>query len=133
MSEMHEDRKQFNPGRLQQGMTVVGAVLFIVAFIMMVSGAEEARRAMLQSYLWAWVFWGGLTFGCFAMTLLHHSLKGAWGTSVMRIWEAGGGKAAFSIFAALFVPIVVLAMYSGNSILYAWADPAIRVADRILQ
>src|SRR2546423_10228943 len=100
MSEPHVSRKTFNPGRMMSGMGLIGAILLAITLFMMIG--ETTRQGMLQSYLWAWVFWGGLTFGCFGMTLLHHSLKGAWGTSVMRIWEAGGGVANLLAFGLLF-------------------------------
>jgi hypothetical protein len=129
MSEMHDSRKKLDLGRMQWGMVVVGAVLLVFSFALMFG---DGARGMLQSYLWAWEFWGGLTFGCFVMTLLHHSLKGAWGTSVMRIWEAGGGAVALGAFLVLFAPIL-WTMFSGKSVLYAWADPNIVAHDRILQ
>ena len=69
-----ESRRELNLGRMQYGMLFLGGILLLVAIAMMMTGM---RQTMLQSYLWAWVFWGGLTFGCFAMTLLHHSLKGS--------------------------------------------------------
>ncbi len=132
MSESHEARREFNPGRMQLGMFVIGAILLIVALIPMFGSDAVAQRDMMQSYLWAWVFWGGLTFGCFAMTLLHHSLKGAWGTSVMRIWEAGGGSASLATFGFLFLPIVIKGMLGGTDVIYKWAVPDNRVSDPIL-
>jgi hypothetical protein len=131
MSEPNVSRKEFSPGRMQQSMFVVGVVLLLFVLWQIFGGDEVTKRNALQSYLWAWVFWGGLTFGCFAMTLLHHSLKGAWGTSVMRIWEAGGGPAALTTFGVLFFPLIY-AMHSGTAIIYAWADPAIRTTDQVL-
>jgi hypothetical protein len=114
---------------MMPGMFLLGGILLLLTVGMMMNDAT--RQGMLQSYLWAWEFWGGLTFGCFVMTLLHHSLKGAWGTSVMRIWEAGGGATALGAFFILFVPIL-WAMFSGTHILYAWADPNIVAHDKIL-
>jgi hypothetical protein len=132
MSGEHASRKEFNPGRMQMGMLVVGVLLLAFALIPgFVSGGLTLRNS-LQSYLWGWEFWGGLTFGCFAMTLLHHCLKGAWGTSVMRIWEAGGGAVSLFVFFLLFLP-VLWAMFSGTSILYAWADPNVLSRDPIWQ
>lgn len=132
MSEPHVTRKEFNPGRMQMGMLVVGVALLAFALMPVFSGTVEAQKGALQSYLWGWVFWGGLTFGCFAMTLLHHSLKGAWGTSVMRIWEAGGGPAALATFGLLFLPLIK-AMFSGTDVLYKWADPAVQATDAIVK
>jgi len=132
MSETHEAQREFNPGRIAPAMYLVGAVLTLFAWFTIFSGNGDTQRDMIQSYLWAWVFWGGLTFGCFAMTLLHHSLKGAWGTSVMRIWEAGGGGASLATFAVMFIPIIVKGMMSGTDVIYKWAVPENRVTDHIL-
>lgn len=129
MSETHDARKRLDMGRMQWGMLLVGVVLLVVSAALMMGAGSQG---MLQSYLWAWEFWGGLTFGCFVMTLLHHSLKGSWGTSVMRIWEAGGGVVALGAFLVLFIPIL-WTMFSGKSILYAWADPNNIAHDHILQ
>ena len=119
MSEPQVSRKVFNPGRMQWGMLLLGAVLLL--WLLFFTDATH-RQGMLQSYLWAWEFWCGLTFGCFVMTLLHHALKGSWGTSAMRIWEAGGGPTALTVAFILFIP-VLWAMNSGTNILYPWADP----------
>src|SRR4051812_7062847 len=93
-------RETGNLGRMHSAMLLVGAILMIVCILFMVN--PDSRQQMLQSYMWGWVFWAGLAFGCFAMTLLHHSLKGSWGTAVMRIWEAGGGPVSLIGFAVLF-------------------------------
>ena len=130
MSDMTATTKTFNPGRIQGAAFLLGLILLVFTIFMMIG--DSTRQGMLQSYLWAWVFWGGLTFGCFAMTLLHHSLKGAWGTSVMRIWEAGGGMANLITFGVLFAPLL-WAMNSGKQIIYAWADPLVRANDEIIK
>lgn len=131
MSEhVQETRRELNLGRVQNGALLVGGVLLLIALGMMFA-APGLQQTMLQSYLWAWVFWGGLTFGCFVMTLLHHSLKGSWGTSVLRIWEAGGGATSLITYLVLFIPILI-AMFSGTDILYKWADPIQRVRDEVI-
>ena len=133
MSEPHVTRKEFDPGRMQWGMLLIGAILVILALVPVFGSDAIAKRDALQSYLWGWEFWGGLTFGCFAMTLLHHSLKGAWGTSAMRIWEAGGGPVSLVWFLVMFAPIMFWGMLSDSSILYGWADSKIRAADELWQ
>ena len=118
---------------MQWGMLLAGVVLVAVALVMGIANGGDALRNALQSYLWGWEFWGGLTFGCFAMTLLHHCLKGAWGTSVMRIWEAGGGPVSLIVFLVMFLPIVIWGMFSGTNILYEWADPILRANSELWQ
>jgi len=132
VSDQHVDRKEFQPGRMNWAMLVVGVVLLIFEFTQVFSGDSTVAQHAIQSYMWAWVFWGGLTFGCFALTLLHHSLKGAWGTSVMRIWEAGGGPVSLLVFALMFIPLMIKGMFSGSDILYKWAVDTNRTTDPIL-
>lgn len=124
------NHETLNLGRMRSVVMLLSLVGLIVLAVFFIS-SPDSRQRLLQSYMWAWVFWGGLSFGCFAMTLLHHSLKGSWGTSVLRIWEAGGGAANLIGWLVMFIPIL-FAMFSGTPILYLWADPAARVSDHVI-
>lgn len=61
----------------------------------------------MQSYLYGFIFWMVVTLGFFGLTLLHHTIRGSWGTSVIRIYSSGGGPVAFLIMGILFVPIAL--------------------------
>lgn len=131
MSEMRESRKELELGKIGPVALLLGGIALVICWGLMIF-APEWRRSLMQSYLWAWVFWGGLTMGCFGVTLLHHALKAAWGTAVMRIYEAGGGGRTLIGMAILFIPVLI-AMLSGTDILYRWADPSIVAHDGILK
>src|SRR5262245_4523853 len=77
-------------------------------------------NTFFQSYLYAWVFWTGLTVGCFGLTLLYHATKARWARPVLRIWEAGSKNLVIMLIA--FIPIAIALLQHQ---LYPWADPAI--------
>jgi hypothetical protein len=72
------------------------------------------------SYFYGWIFWACVTFGCFALSLLHHMAKGSWGYPVMRLLEAGGGWKMITVFAVLFAPVAAFMMHD----LYPWTHAA---------
>lgn len=83
-------------------------------------------ETLWHSYLFAFIFWWGLSMGCLGFVLLHSALKARWGLSVLRIAEAGAKT--LPVVLLLFIPILV-----GMKDLYSWADPAVVAADKILQ
>ncbi len=96
---------------------LIGVGLTLAAYFTKLGGIEPARA--LQSYLYAFVVWTCLTLGCLGITLFHHSIRGSWGLSVLRIYEAGGSYASFLLMAVLFIPILV-----GSKDLYGlWLHP----------
>ena len=126
------ERRQANLGRWEMGAFLVGFIGLVICIALMLSNDPDVKGPMAQSYLWAFVFWGGLTLGCFSVNLLSHSVRAAWGTGIMRILDAGGGPIALGGMFALFIPVAYLFM-SGTPIIYAWADPAVVANDAVLQ
>lgn len=88
----------------------LGGALSIAAFIV-------GRQQFFQAYLFAYVFWVSVTLGCFALTLLHHVVRGSWGLPILRILEAG--TRTFPLMAGLFL-VVVWGMALGD--IYPWAS-----------
>lgn len=100
---------------------VVGLVGILAWAGLFVSGGEEARHALLGSYLFAFIAFVCLTIGCFGLTLLHHTIRGQWGLPLLRFFEAGGGPGALGFMLVAFVPVAYgLQAYH----LYPWADPS---------
>lgn len=79
-------------------------------------GLVTSKGEMLQCYLFAFVFWMGLTMGLFGLTLIHHMIRGKWGSPVLRIWEAGSKN--LILMAVFFLPILA-AIWMHK--LYPWA------------
>lgn len=100
-------------------------VAVVAAVVSVVAGASNLDL-LLRAYLVGWLFWLGITMGCYAMQLLHNLTGGKWGFAV-RPW-AKAASATLPLMALLFVPIGL-----GLDRLYIWADPEIVAHDHLLQ
>jgi hypothetical protein len=80
----------------------------------------------LQSYLYGYLLWLGLTLGCLGILLLHHLVSGAWGHIIQRMAESGTRNLA--LMGLLFVPILL-----GMKELYPWTDPAVVASSHVIQ
>jgi hypothetical protein len=74
-------------------------------------------QVAFQSYLWAYLFWFGITFGCLGIYLLHNVVGGNWGVVIRRFLESGIRTLPLAFIALL--PIL-FAMYKG--FLYIWTN-----------
>ena len=106
-------------------MLVLGIVLALAGLGM--SGGD--MKSLSHSYVFGWVFWSCLTFGCLGLTLLHHTCRGHWGFPVLRIFESGGGVINLAFFGLAFLPVATLWLAQ----LYPWANPGEVAIDPILQ
>lgn len=101
-------------GRLRAGALVVGAI----GLVLCVVGGLTDRAAFFQSWLFAYVFWVGLSLGSFGMVLLHHTVHGrSWGRVILRPLEAGART--IPLMGLLFAPIVLFGMQD----VFPWARP----------
>lgn len=80
-------------------------------------GAFMNPKQFFFSYLFAVLFWLGLSLGCFVVTMIHQLTGGRWGYPTRRFLEAG--FMVLPLMAALFIPI-----FFGLHYLYPWAQPA---------
>lgn len=99
---------------------VVGAVLCIIGLF--IAGSAQ----LLQSYLFAFIFWNGLALGCLAALMLQHLVGGRWGLAVRRLAEAGA--LTLPLMAVLFIPILL-----GVTVLYPWSHAEEVASSLILQ
>lgn len=99
------------------------AVFFLVLSVI---GVAVDQREFFISWLFSFIFWLGLSFGCFLAAMIYYLTGGRWGRVTVRLLEAG--FMTLPLMAILFVPILF-----GLPELYAWARPAAVVADKILQ
>jgi hypothetical protein len=84
-----------------------GLLIGVIGVGLWAAGLATAPESALLSWLFSFTFWMALTLGCLGVALLHHSLRGAWGLSVLRIYEAAGGPAMFAMMAVAFLPILL--------------------------
>jgi hypothetical protein len=86
-----------------------GALLLFVGYF-------SARAAFFQAWWMAWIFWGGISFGAFAVLCLQALTGGRWSALLRRPVEA----------AAQTLPVAALLMLpaaAGFSSIFPWAQP----------
>ncbi len=96
--------------RIQLASLVTG----ILALAGTAFGAFTNAKQFFFSYLFAVIFWLGLSLGCFVVTMIHQLAGGRWGYPTRRFLEAG--FMVLPLMAALFIPI-----FFGLRQLYPWA------------
>jgi hypothetical protein len=89
----------------------------IIAAVAAIIGAFSNRAQFFHSYLFAWLFWSGLSFGALVIVMMQFVTGGLWGIAVH-----GLSIAAFRtlpIMALLFLPILF-----GIHDIFGWANGA---------
>ncbi|MBX7135951.1 MAG: hypothetical protein K1X67_25055 [Fimbriimonadaceae bacterium] len=115
---MSESTNSVNLGNARN----LGLIALVVGGIATAAGATmgpDAMKSMMTSYLFAWVVLMAFTLGCLGVTLLHHTVRGSWGLSVLRLYEAGGGPWSFVAMFIAWIPIAL----NIHTIYHHWADP----------
>src|SRR5205085_11731540 len=107
--------------RLQSTALVLGLVVLATTAI----GAFLDRRQFFFSYLFACLFWLGLSLGCFLVAMIHQLTGGRWGYPTRRIMEAA--FMALPLMLVLFIPI-----FFGLRQIYPWARADEVAADPVL-
>src|SRR5882724_110958 len=111
--------------RLARAQTVM-LVTGLIALALTALGAFLDRKQFFFSYLFACLFWLGLSLGCFLVTMIHELTGGRWGYPTRRFFEAG--FMALPLMLVLFVPI-----FFGLRELYPWARPSEVATEKVLQ
>src|SRR5438477_3741932 len=108
--------------RLQLACLIIGLLFLLITAL----GAFTDRRQFFFSYLFACLFWLGLSLGCFTVTMIHQLTGGRWGYPTRRFLEAG--FMALPVMLVLFIPI-----FLGLPHLYPWARPDDLASQPVLQ
>jgi hypothetical protein len=100
------------------GLLVVGAIV----------GRWYPREPgqVFRSWLFAWIFWLGVSLGAMGIVMLHHLIGGGWGYLVRRFAELAA--MCIPLMAILFIPVIL-----GALAIYPWMDKAQVAADAILK
>lgn len=98
----------------------------LLGTIALAIGATFDTPQALRSYLYAYLFWLGVTLGSMAIVMIHHLTGGAWGFVIRRLGEAAALTAP--LMALLIVPILV-----GMPDLYVWSHHSVIAADATLR
>jgi hypothetical protein len=112
---------------LKSMRTKAGAV-GIIFLILTVVGAFLDTPQFFRSYLFAYVFWLGLSIGCLAWLMVQYLSGGAWGVMSRRVTESAAQ--IMPLWLVLFVPLII-----GMSYLYgnSWANATLVAHDEILK
>ena len=108
--------------RLRQRSLIVG----LVALLACIVGALFRPDQFFRSYLFAYMFYIGLTIGCMAVVMLQYLTGGAWGIVLRRVTEAASRTLLLLMF--LFIPVLI-----GIKKLYIWSHDDVVSKDLILQ
>ena len=81
-----------------------------------VAAALVRPASFFPGYLYAYLFWSGLSLGAMAVLMVHYQVGGSWGYLTRRILESA--VRTLPVMAVLFVPILF-----GLDRLYPWARP----------
>ena len=87
--------------RVQRNALILGAIGAAAS----IAGAFLDLEQFSRSYLVSWLYWLGITMGCFGILMLHHLTRGSWGLMVRRIFEAA--SRTLPIVALLFAPLAL--------------------------
>jgi hypothetical protein len=101
--------------RVQRSVLFVGLIALLISLIGLFVDAPH----FWQSYLFAFIFWAGLTLGCLGIFFLHNVVGGNWGVAIRRLVEAG----------LKTLPLIVLfaiPIFFALGTLYKWTDPSYR-------
>lgn len=89
-------------------------------------GAYLQPRQFFLSYLFAYLFWTGISLGAMIIIMIHHLTGGVWGFLIRRPLEAA--TQALPLMALLFIPLLF-----GLSELYIWTRPEDISHESVLQ
>jgi len=116
----------FAPPPELNGLRTKAWVVGIIGVVLSIGGFMLDREQFFRSYLVSWLFWLGISLGCYALAMLHQLTRGAWGVMIRRM--LGAAMRILPFVAIGFIPIVL-----GMKELYPWMD-AERVAhDELIQ
>ncbi|HVW36313.1 MAG TPA: hypothetical protein VHB99_03370, partial [Pirellulales bacterium] len=90
------------------------------------AGYFLSPERFFQTYLFAYVFWLGLTLGSMIVVMIHGLTGGGWGLAIRRIGEAGMNTLPLMIL--LFAPVLL-----GVNTLYEWSHPSVVEHDEVLR
>jgi hypothetical protein len=96
--------------RLQRYALIVG----VTAAVLSLLGGIFNHAQFFQSYLFAWLFWCGLSLGALVIVMMQFLTGGMWGLAIRRLSEAA--FMALPIVALLFVPVLF-----GMDDLFPWS------------
>jgi hypothetical protein len=106
------DATQF--GRWETRGLVIGVTTGLLSLV----GALVDRAQFFHSYLFAWLFWSGLSFGAFVVLVMQFLTGGLWGLALRNL--ALAALTTLPLMTLLFLPVLF-----GLSDIYVWTHGAL--------
>jgi len=98
----------------------ISGVIGGLGLLLCVAGFFANRAEFFQSYLFAFMYWGGFAFGGLAVLLLNNVVGGKWGVTIRRLLEAKART--LPVVFVLFLPLLL-----GLPYLYPWANDTLHL------
>jgi Ni/Fe-hydrogenase subunit HybB-like protein len=92
----------------------IAMIVALVALAVCLLGLFFDSARVIQSYLFGYLYWIGITLGCLGLLIIQFAIRARWGLAIRRLLEAGA--LTIPLLVALFIPIVL-----GAGVLYPWA------------
>lgn len=100
----------------------------IIFLLLTVVGAFLDTQQFFQSYLYAYVFWLGLSIGCLVWLMVQYLSGGAWGVMCRRVCESSAQT--LPVWLVLFVPLIFGVPYLYG---HSWGNPDVVRHNPVLQ
>lgn len=95
----------------------IAGVIGALGLLLCVAGFFANRAVFFQSYLFAFLYWGGFSIGGLGVLVLNHTVGGRWGVTSRRYMEAQMRTLPFILLLFLFLLL-------GLNQLYPWTNIA---------
>ncbi|MBV9084380.1 MAG: hypothetical protein JOZ62_17030, partial [Acidobacteriaceae bacterium] len=66
----------------------IAGLVGVVGLLLCIVGLFVSRQQFFQSYLFAFLYWGGFTLGGLGIIVLNNTVGGGWGVTSRRFLEA---------------------------------------------
>jgi hypothetical protein len=117
---------EFSLGAKGASIERISGVVGGLGLLLCVAGFFAKPAEFFQSYLFAFIYWGGFTFGGLGILLMNNTVGGKWGVTARRFLEA-----AMRTLPLIFVFAIVLLF--GLKYLYPWTHADLVAATPVLQ
>lgn len=123
--ENHLPLPEFRLGTRAAGLERAAGVVGVIGLLLCVLGFFVNRAVFFQSYLFAFIYWGGFAIGGLGVLLMGHTVGGRWCATARRFFEA---QMRTLWLVAIFVVILLFGLHD----LYPWThvDTFRELADR---
>ena len=115
MNTISESSRARLDGLMKVGIGV-GVLASIGVGLGLAQDVDGNKQQLLESYLYSYLFWIGLSLGSLAFGILHYLTGGRWGVRLERILQSGMGTLPLMLL--LFIPI-----WMNMQDLYPWSRP----------